>query len=319
MAIITGTLRGNLLEGTSLTDIIRGLAGRDTLRGGLGNDSLAGGEGADHLYGGAGDDLLNGYARGSTAIQSGDIGLLRVGPAFDQPVFVTSAPGDPDRLFVVEKTGHIRILNLDTGASRSFLDIPAGQLSTGGEQGLLGLAFHPDYASNGKFYVYMVTEDGDLELRQYRRATANSANPDSGNVILTIAHPDNSNHNGGWLGFGPDGMLYIATGDGGAGGDPTNNAQNTNVLLGKILRIDVNGDDFAGNTARDYAIPDDNPFADSAGADEIWAYGLRNPWRPSFDRATGDLYIADVGQNAEEESQVSRGGRPAAEGDRRAP
>ncbi len=314
MPLINGSQRANLLNGTIGQDTLRGLAGTDTLRGGLGNDMLAGGDGADRILGGDGNDRLFGHSTADAITGSSDIRVTRVGQGFDQPVFVTSAPGNLDRLFVVEKTGQIQMLNPATGTKALFLDIPDNQLSTGGEQGLLSMAFHPDYASNGKFYVYMVNEDGNLEVRQYTRSATNPnrADPASGNVILTIDHPTNSNHNGGWLGFGPDGMLYIGTGDGGAGGDPLNNAQNVDVLLGKMLRIDVNGDDFAGDASRDYAIPDDNPFANTPGADEIWATGLRNPWRPSFDRVTGDLYIADVGQNAWEEvnwqSHTSAGG-----------
>jgi glucose/arabinose dehydrogenase len=314
MALINGTLRANLLTGTSTADTLRGLAGTDTLRGGLGADTLAGGDGADRIIGGAGNDVMFGHSRADGTPGSSDILVTRVGQGFDQPVFLTSAPGNADRLFVVEKTGHIQTLNPTTGAKTTFLDIPASQLTTGGEQGLLSMAFHPDYATNGKFYVYMVNEQGNLEVRQYTRSTTNPNRADaaSGDVILAIDHPTNSNHNGGWLGFGPNGMLYIGTGDGGAGGDPLNNAQNEDVLLGKMLRIDVNGDDFAGDASRDYAIPDSNPFANGPGADEIWATGLRNPWRPSFDRVTGDLYIADVGQNAWEEvnwqSHTSAGG-----------
>jgi glucose/arabinose dehydrogenase len=303
MANINGNARANALVGTTAADLIRGLAGTDTLTGGLGADTLGGGDGADRLFGGGGNDVLFGHSSADASATSGSILATRVGQGFDQPVFVTSAPGDPDRLFVVEKTGQIKILNPATGISTTFLDIPDAQLSTSGEQGLLSVAFHPDYATNGKFYLFMVNDDGNLEVRQYNRSTTspNRADAASGNVILTIDHPTNTNHNGGWIGFGPDGMLYIATGDGGGGGDPDNNAQNVNSLLGKMLRIDVNSDDFAGDPNRDYAIPDDNPFANRAGADELWATGLRNPWRPSFDRATGDLYIADVGQGAREE------------------
>ncbi|MGL6209886.1 MAG: PQQ-dependent sugar dehydrogenase, partial [Paracoccaceae bacterium] len=190
-----------------------------------------------------------------------------------------------------------------------FLTIPPAQLQTDGEQGLLSVAFHPDYATNGKFYVFITNTAGDLEVREYARSSTNPDRADaaSGNAILTIPHPTNTNHNGGWIGFGPDGFLYIATGDGGSGNDPDNNAQNVNSLLGKMLRIDVNGDDFAGDPTRDYAIPDSNPLANVAGADEIWATGLRNPWRPSFDRLTGDLYIADVGQGAREEVNFQPG------------
>ncbi|MGL4322217.1 MAG: PQQ-dependent sugar dehydrogenase [Paracoccaceae bacterium] len=303
MALITGNNRANNLIGSSDGDDLRGLAGSDRLAGNSGVDTLSGGDGNDRLFGGAGNDVLYGHSIADETAGSGRILATRIGQGFEAPVFLTSAAGDPDRLYIVEKTGQIKILNPTTGATTTFLDIPDAQLSTRGEQGLLCMAFHPDYATNGKFYVFAVNAAGNLEVREYARSTTNPnlANPGSGNVILSIDHPTNSNHNGGWIGFGPDGMLYIATGDGGGGGDPLNNAQNTNSLLGKMLRIDVNGDDFAGNPNRDYAIPDDNPFANAAGADEIWATGLRNPWRPSFDRLTGDLYIADVGQGEREE------------------
>jgi glucose/arabinose dehydrogenase len=227
------------------------------------------------------------------------------------PVFALSPPGDPDRLFVLEKdTGQIKILDVQTNtvSARPFLDIPDAQFSRGGERGVLGLAFDPQYAANGRFYVYLTNAAGNIELRSYSRSGANPdlADPTSGNVILTIPHPEFRNHNGGWIGFGPDGMLYIAVGDGGGAGDPNNNAQNKNVLLGKILRIDVSRDGFPANPNRDYATPADNPFVGAAGADEIWAYGLRNPWRASFDRLTGDFYIADVGQREREEVNFQR-------------
>ena len=305
MATLIGTPGTDLLSGTALADRGNGLSAADTLSGKAGNDTLSGGEGTDTLTGGNGDDVLFGFGASDPVAGSGDIIATRVGSGFSETVFVTSAPGDPDRLYVVEKGGTIKLLDPATGTANAanFLTIPPGQLQTGGEQGLLGLAFDPAYVSSGKFYVYVVNAAGDLEVRQYSRSTANPdlADGASGNVILTIPHPVNANHNGGWIGFGPDGYLYIATGDGGSGGDPANNAQNLDVLLGKMLRIDVSTDAFPADPNRDYTIPTDNPFAATAGADEIWAYGLRNPWRPSFDRVTGDLYIADVGQNQWEE------------------
>lgn len=165
------------------------------------------------------------------------------------------------------------------------------------------MAFHPDYATNGKLYVTMTNAAGNLALMEYTKAAgAATIDPATAKAILTIPHPDFSNHNGGWIGFGPnDGYLYWSTGDGGGSGDPNNKAQNTNSLLGKMLRIDVSRDAFPNDAARNYASPSDNPFVGKAGADEIWAYGLRNGWRASFDPATGDLYIGDVGQNAREE------------------
>jgi glucose/arabinose dehydrogenase len=312
MVVKSGTRGADRLNGTAVADELFGKSGGDTARGGTGRDSISGGEGRDKLYGGAGDDVIFGFGANDAVAGSGNITATRIATGLGAPVFATSAPGDPDRLFVVEKGGTIKILDLGTGTTnaQNFLTIPSGQIETDGEQGLLGLAFHPDYATNGKFYIYMTNAAGDIEVRQYLRSSGNPdlADQGSGDLILTIPHPGNSNHNGGWIAFGPDGMLYIAVGDGGGGGDAPNNAQNKGVLLGKMLRIDVDGDDFAGDPDRDYAIPDDNPFAGATpGMGEIWATGLRNPWRPSFDRVTGDLYIADVGQDKREEVNFQPG------------
>jgi len=312
MALLNGSAGADVITGSLADDRVLARPGTDLVDGRGGRDQLSGGEGGDTILGGAGDDVIFGFGTSDRLAGSGDIVATRVGSGFDAPVFVTSAPGDPDRLYVVEKTGQIRILDPTTGAvnSTDFLTVPQNQIQTGGEQGLLGLAFHPSYASNGLFYVYMTNSGGDIEVRRYDRDTVNpdQANAASGDAILTIAHPNNSNHNGGWIGFGPEGYLYIATGDGGASGDPPNNAQNVNSLLGKMLRIDVDSDGFPADQSRDYAIPADNPHAGVAGADEIWAVGLRNPWRPSFDRATGDLYIADVGQDRFEEINFQAAG-----------
>jgi hypothetical protein len=212
------------------------------------------------------------------------------------PVFVTNAGDDLDRLFVVEQAGIIKVLQPGATAPTVFLDIRSRILS-GGERGLLGLAFHPQYRLNGRFFVFYTRPgDGALVVAEYR-AVPSSSNTASATetVILVIPHPTNSNHNGGMLAFGPGG-LYIGVGDGGGANDVPNNAQNTDVLLGKILRIDV---DAAGVP---YAIPPDNPFAGAAeGRDEIFAYGLRNPWRFSFDRDTDAQWVGDVGQGAREE------------------
>jgi len=228
----------------------------------------------------------------------------RVATGLDQTVYATSAPGDPNRLFVLEKdSGNIEILDVATGTTTgTFLNVSG--ISGGGERGLLGLAFHPDYVTNGLFYVNYTDSNGDTKVEEYSRLNANQADAGSGRDILTINQPF-SNHNGGWMDFGQDGLLYIGTGDGGGANDPQNNALDiTNNLLGKMLRIDVNGDDFTADPTRNYAIPNSNPFVGATGDDEIFAYGLRNPWRNSFDRATGDLWIADVGQNAREEINV---------------
>lgn len=272
---------------------------------GGGPDIIVGTAGADTLFGLGGNDVIYGHEAANALPDAGTIAAVRVGAGFAAPLFAGAAPGDAGHLYVVEKaSGEILRLDPATGTSTTFLDIPDNELSTVSERGLLGLAFHPDYATNGRFYVHLTRPDGDIEVREY---TADpSGNPPTASLasarpVIVIEHSEFANHNGGALAFGPDGYLYVAVGDGGGGNDPHENAQNTDVLLGKILRLDVDGDDFAADATRNYAIPADNPFAAGAGADEIWAYGLRNPWRLSFDRATGDLYIGDVGQGAREE------------------
>ncbi len=223
----------------------------------------------------------------------------------DQPHLVTYAPGDFDRLFILEKRGRIRIVKDGVLLTTPFLDIDAlvgGGIFSFDERGLLGLAFHPDYQNNGYFFVNYTDNSSNTVIARYKISSdPDIADPASAMIGLTIDQPFD-NHNGGWIEFGPDGYLYIATGDGGSGNDPGNRAQDiTDQLLGKILRIDINGDDFPGDPNRNYAIPPDNPFVGVTGDDEIWAYGLRNPWRNDFDRETGDLYIADVGQSSWEE------------------
>jgi hypothetical protein len=211
------------------------------------------------------------------------------------------------RLFLVDQDGRILIRDGPTVQTTPFLDI-RGIVLFAGEQGLLGVAFHPNYAENGFFYVNYTDNSGDIVVARYRAAPpgGNVADPASATVVLTVPHPTNSNHNGGQIRFGPDGYLYVATGDGGGGGDQANNAQNLNSLLGKILRLDVDG-------GAPYAIPPTNPFVKTANArPEIWSYGLRNPWRFTFDRQTGDMFIADVGQGSWEEINFE----PAATGGR---
>jgi hypothetical protein len=213
------------------------------------------------------------------------------------PLFLTAPVSDP-RLFIVEKPGRVRVF--ENGALRStpFLDL-TGQVTSSGERGLLGLAFHHDYGTNGFFYVYFTDANGDLTITRYTTSVdPNVADAGSAHLILSVEHSSRSNHNAGMLAFGPDGMLYIGTGDGGGSGDPDENGQDPGTLLGKLLRLDV-------DTGDPYAIPPDNPFVGTAGArEEIWAMGLRNPWRWAFDRAAGHLYIADVGQGAWEEVNV---------------
>ena len=226
--------------------------------------------------------------------------LQEVASGLDAPIFLT-APPDDSRLFILERPGRIRVVQDGNLLATPFLDISA-LTTTSGERGLLSLAFHPQYASNGYFFLYYTNRDGDIaiERRQVSAGNANVADPLSALAILTIPHPTFSNHYGGLLSFGPDGYLYAGTGDGGSGGDPPGNAQNKNVLLGKLLRLDVN----ASTVAQPYAIPPGNPFATAGGRPEIWAYGLRNPWRYAFDVPAQLLYIADVGQANWEEVDV---------------
>lgn len=238
--------------------------------------------------------------------QSQSLELLPYATGFTSPIDVTHA-GD-DRLFVVEQGGRIKIIDgTGTVLTTPFLNI-SSLTNSGGERGLLGLAFHPDYANNGYFFVNYTDLSGDTRVVRYSRSTddPNMADPDSDMEVIMIDQTQ-GNHNGGCIKFGPDGYLYIGMGDGGGGGDSPNNSQNTNLLLGKMLRLDVDGE-------TPYAIPADNPFVGNADVrDEIWAIGLRNPWRFSFDRETGDMWIGDVGQNAYEEIDFQPANSPGGE------
>ncbi|HYC49711.1 MAG TPA: PQQ-dependent sugar dehydrogenase [Gemmatimonadaceae bacterium] len=226
---------------------------------------------------------------------------LRVTPfvnGLSAPIFLASPPGDA-RVFIAEQGGRIRVVVDGALVEEPFLDI-SSKISAGGERGLLGFAFHPDFATNGFFYVNYTDLNGDTKIERYHaQPSALTADAASASHVLGIPQPF-SNHNGGMLLFGPDGNLWIGTGDGGSGGDPQGNGQRTTTLLGKMLRISV-------GAADGYAIPLDNPFATSTAVrTEIWGLGLRNPWRYSIDRGTGLLYVADVGQNAWEEIHVVR-------------
>lgn len=226
---------------------------------------------------------------------AGEVSILleQVVDGLQSPVFLTAPANDP-RLFVVEQPGRIRIVQNGSLLPTPFLDI-ASRVSAGGERGLLSVAFHPDYAANGTFFVNFTDTRGDTRIERFRvSADPTRADPASAELVLTVAQPF-SNHNGGLVAFGPDGKLYIGMGDGGGGGDPEETGQDPMRLLGKMLRIDVDG-------ARPYAIPADNPYAGRTdGQREIWATGLRNPWRFSWDRTANLLFVADVGQNRLEE------------------
>lgn len=233
--------------------------------------------------------------------------LKLIATGLDFPLYLTSPVDDP-RLFIVEKVGTIRIVKKDQLLPDPFLDV-SDQVSGGGEQGLLSMAFHPDYAQNGRFFISFTNRAGDSRVVEYRvSSNADRAEKSPVATILALDQPY-PNHNGGLVLFGPDGKFYVGFGDGGSAGDPQENGQNRGTLLGKILRLDV-------DSGAPYSIPADNPFVGQAGArEEIWAYGLRNPWRFSFDRANGDLYIADVGQLNYEEvhaltaAALGRGGQ----------
>jgi glucose/arabinose dehydrogenase len=226
-----------------------------------------------------------------------DLSVTVVASGLSSPVFLTAPPGDP-RLFVVEQTGRIRVIKNGQTLSTPYLDL-AAKVTCCGERGLLGMAFHPQFASNGFFYVNYTGAGGHTVIERYHAMPSSDvADASSASLVLGFNQPF-ANHNGGMLAFGPDGMLWIGTGDGGSGGDPQNNGQTLTTLLGKMLRIDVN---VAGAP---YGIPPSNPFATlSTNRREIWGWGLRNPWRYSFDRADGTLYVADVGQGTWEEVHV---------------
>jgi glucose/arabinose dehydrogenase len=227
-------------------------------------------------------------------------GLKRVG-TFSSPIYVTAPAGDKHRLFVVERAGRIRVVKDGHKLATPFLDI-SSQVRTDGERGLLSMAFAPDYQSSGRFYVYFVDGNGDIRIQEMRRASADRARPGSARNLLTINHREFSNHDGGQLQFGPDRHLYAGVGDGGSAGDPHGHGQSLRTDLGKLLRIDP-------RHGKRYSVKG-NPFVGRPGArHEIWAYGLRNPWRFSFDRATGDLVIGDVGQDTVEEIDFERRGK----------
>ncbi len=249
--------------------------------------------------------LMLGYMACPQSAIATDLTTERLVTGLSRPVFVTAPPGDTDRIFIVENrsgsTGRIRIFNLNTNTLNPTPFLSVSGVATGNEQGLLGLAFDPDYDTNDRFFIYYIQAGGSGTTRVATGTV--SSDPDIANSTLTniLSFSQTfSNHNGGWIGFGPDGMLYVAIGDGGSSCDPFQAAQTLTNLFGTMLRLDVS----AGTS---YAIPPDNPFVGGPERDEIWHFGLRNPYRCSFDRLTGELYIGDVGQNAWEEIDVVPG------------
>ena len=250
---------------------------------------------------------------------TGDFGPVVAEPVVTsglvQPLFLTAAPGDHTRLFILEKTGVVRIYDRTTETLRETPFLAISPISTNSERGLLGMAFHPSFDDNGYVYVNFTNPSGATVVRRYTLSDEDPdlADPESALDLITVPQ-DFANHNAGWMDFGPDGYLYIAVGDGGSGNDPNRRAQDLTNLLGSMLRIDVDADGFPDDPVRNYRIPADNPFVqDEDALPEIWAYGLRNPWRNSFDRETGDLWIADVGQSAREEINFQPAGSAGGE------
>jgi glucose/arabinose dehydrogenase len=244
--------------------------------------------------------LPHGFAVAACVVQSlsaqEKLGVERIAAGFERPVWAGIPKEIPQRMWVIEQDGRIWIVDLATGRRQEqpFLDIRKDVSRVGNEEGLLGLAFAPDFAKSGRFYVNFTDKDQHTRIMRFVSADRNVTDPASGEVLLRYKQ-DFRNHNGGWVGFGPDGMLYIGNGDGGSANDPNNRAQSMDTYLGKILRIDV-------SPTKGYRVPPDNPFVRRDGVlPEIWAFGVRNPWRCSFDAQTGDFWMGDVGQNHWEE------------------
>ncbi|MBM6579693.1 PQQ-dependent sugar dehydrogenase [Microvirga sp. BT689] len=266
---------------------------------------------ADRLVGTNAADSIYGYDAGARTPAT--IAANMIVSGLENPLYLTSARGNAKHLFILEKRGLVKVYDTSTGQTlgSSFLDV-SSDVTTGGEQGLLGLAFAPDFATSRKFYVYLSTQDQDVQIREYKTSAANPlvADPGTMRLITEIDYPSSTtNHRGGWIGFGPDGYLYVATGEGAIAA----NSQSLGNQLGKILRIDVNADAFPTDANKNYALPADNPTSiagieGSAVGTGIYAAGLRNPWRVSFDRLTGEMYIGDVGDNTHEEINLGRPG-----------
>jgi glucose/arabinose dehydrogenase len=268
-----------------------------------------GSQAADRLSGTSAADVIYGYDPNARTPPTMAANMIVSG--LENPLYLTSAPGNSRHLFILEKGGLVKVHDTSTGQTLGtpFLNV-SSQIATDGEQGLLGLAFAPDFATSRTFYAYLSTTAGDVEIREYKTLASNPLVADTSTMRLInrIDYPSSTtNHRGGWIGFGPDGYLYVATGD----GANSANAQSLNEL-GKILRLDVSSDAFPSDPTKNYALPVDNPASidglGSAAASGIYAAGLRNPWRVSFDRLTGEIYIGDVGQSSYEEINLGRAG-----------
>jgi glucose/arabinose dehydrogenase len=242
-----------------------------------------------------GDESDPDAGSGSASPNPGKLDLIEVENGFENPVHVATAPGYPNLLFVVEQGGTIQVVEDGERRPEAFLDI-SQLVQAGGEEGLLSIAFHPDFETNRLFYVYYTTKDGNNRIDEFEAGTETDADDDSRSTVITFRHPRFENHNGGQLQFGPDGNLWVGTGDGGGTGDQLDNARDLDSLLGKVLRIDPVADGSG-----DYEVPDDNPYVGREGRDEIYAYGLRNPFRFSFERGGDRIAIGDVGQFEVEE------------------
>jgi hypothetical protein len=257
MAKVRGTNKSETLNGlTDDDDTIAGRGGSDVVNALGGRDIISAGDGADTVFGGGGDDLIYGHSQTDLSQGSGFIRARKIADIGPDAVQTAVTDADPGFIYALAKEeGVIYRINEETGKTKEFLDIPNSQFSGGGERGVLGMAFHPDYENNGRLFVYLTNPDGDIEIQEYGPENPNSSQLEFKQSVITIAHPDFDNHNGGSIVFGPDGMLYLGIGDGGDQGDPSGNAQDLDKLLGKILRIDVDEDAFPGNSNKNYAIP----------------------------------------------------------------
>jgi hypothetical protein len=292
--VLHGGRNADLIDGGHGRDVLRGNSGKDEIHGRSGHDRIRGGAGVDEAHGGPGRDKCSTSETYSSCLLGLSLTLVAELPPGHQAGVAVPPPGD-SRLFVVDQAGPIWEVGPGGREPTPLVDL-TGRVSTASEEGVLGLAFHPDYDDNGRFFVFSTQPDRDIVIQEFVDDGDWPIDPDTGSTVIEIDHGDATNHNGGMLLFGADGHLYASIGDGGTGGQE---GQDTSSLLGTIIRLDV-------DSAQPYVVPDTNPFVGGPGADEIWAYGLRNPWRFAFD--AGRIYIADVGESTREEVSVAPAG-----------